>query len=46
MGERRGRQGMATNGWLDLMLIQCSCAYFGWSYAKSKEPSKQEQPSL
>ena len=31
-----------VEGWLDLMLVQCSCAYFGWSYVKSE--SKNRMP--
>jgi hypothetical protein len=34
MAEDDGGKGVAS--WLDLMLVQCSCAYFGWSYAKAE----------
>jgi hypothetical protein len=30
--------GKSAAKWLDLMLVQCSCAYFGWSYAKVESP--------
>jgi len=29
----------ATNGWLELMLLECSMAYLGWSYAKAESKS-------
>jgi len=40
MDEVSRRRGKVVDGWLDLMLVQCSCAYFGWSYAKSQEPCR------
>jgi hypothetical protein len=40
MDEGSQSRGRRVDGWLDLMLVQCSCAYFGWLYAKSKDPCR------